>query len=252
MAQRSPQQPRGRRSEIMGRQRGGRPWYPEEGEGRTQTGVKREGARHTRQRRGASAKQQTSASVEENHHASSCTFPAEYVAGVALAVVALWLWGRRGRAGLGARSIAVFGPMTGPYAATGKQIWTGAKQCGDEINAAGGVLGTQLELVQTDDEGDPGKGTLAAQKITDDLGRGGAGLAQQLRRHPDLGHFRAAEPGDDLRRGHQPGPHGAGALQRLPHRSRRRLPGTRTVSLPEKTSARPRSLSSTRAPSRPC
>jgi branched-chain amino acid transport system substrate-binding protein len=64
--------------------------------------------------------------------------------------------------------IAVFGPMTGLYAATGKQIWTGAKQCGDEINAAGGVLGTQLELIQTDDEGDPGKGTLAAQKVADD------------------------------------------------------------------------------------
>jgi len=64
--------------------------------------------------------------------------------------------------------VAVFGPMTGPYAATGKQIWTGAKQCGDEINAAGGVAGAQLELVQTDDEGDPGKGTLAAQKIADD------------------------------------------------------------------------------------
>ncbi len=64
--------------------------------------------------------------------------------------------------------IAVFGPMTGLYAATGKQIWTGAKQCGDEINAAGGILGAQLELVQTDDEGDPGKGTLAAQKMADD------------------------------------------------------------------------------------
>src|SRR4051812_13317088 len=64
--------------------------------------------------------------------------------------------------------VAIFGPMTGPYAATGKQIWTGAKQCSDEINAAGGVAGAQLELVQTDDEGDPGKGTLAAQKIADD------------------------------------------------------------------------------------
>ena len=64
--------------------------------------------------------------------------------------------------------IAIFGPMTGPYAATGKQIWNGAKQCGDEINAAGGVLGAQLELIQTDDEGDPGKGTLAAQKVADD------------------------------------------------------------------------------------
>lgn len=64
--------------------------------------------------------------------------------------------------------VAVFGPMTGLYAATGKQIWTGAKQCGDGINAAGGLLGAQLELIQTDDEGDPGKGALAAQKVADD------------------------------------------------------------------------------------
>ena len=92
------------------------------------------------------------------------------VAGVALAVVGFVASGADTLAQVqGPVRIAVFGPMTGPYAATGKQIWTGAKQCGDEINAAGGVLGTQLELVQTDDEGDPGKGTLAAQKIADDL-----------------------------------------------------------------------------------
>lgn len=64
--------------------------------------------------------------------------------------------------------IAVFGPMTGPYAAIGKQIWTGAKLAGDNINAAGGVLGMKLDLVQTDDQGDPGPGTLAAQKVADD------------------------------------------------------------------------------------
>ena len=91
------------------------------------------------------------------------------VAGVALAVVSFVASGPGTLAQVsGPVRIAVFGPMTGPYAATGKQIWTGAKQCGDEINAAGGVLGAQLELVQTDDEGDPGKGTLAAQKIADD------------------------------------------------------------------------------------
>jgi branched-chain amino acid transport system substrate-binding protein len=90
------------------------------------------------------------------------------VAGVALAIASFVASGSGALAKDPVR-IAVFGPMTGLYAATGKQIWTGAKQCGDEINAAGGVLGTQLELVQTDDEGDPGKGTLAAQKVADDL-----------------------------------------------------------------------------------
>lgn len=64
--------------------------------------------------------------------------------------------------------VAVFGPMTGIYAATGKQIWTGAKLAADDINAAGGVLGMKLEVVQTDDQGDPGAGTLAAQKVADD------------------------------------------------------------------------------------
>jgi ABC-type branched-subunit amino acid transport system substrate-binding protein len=97
-------------------------------------------------------------------------------AGVALAVTSALTWGsttlaqdtNTGSAISGPVRIAVFGPMTGLYAATGKQIWTGAKQCGDEINGAGGILGAQLELVQTDDEGDPGKGTLAAQKVADD------------------------------------------------------------------------------------
>jgi branched-chain amino acid transport system substrate-binding protein len=89
------------------------------------------------------------------------------VAGAALTIGSLVALGSGALAADPVR-IAVFGPMTGPYAATGKQIWTGAKQCGDEINAAGGVLGTQLDLVQTDDEGDPGKGTLAAQKVADD------------------------------------------------------------------------------------
>jgi branched-chain amino acid transport system substrate-binding protein len=90
------------------------------------------------------------------------------VAGVALAIASFVASGS-GTLAKDPLRIAVFGPMTGLYAATGKQIWTGAKQCGDEINAAGGVLGKQLELVQTDDEGDPGKGTLAAQKVADDL-----------------------------------------------------------------------------------
>jgi branched-chain amino acid transport system substrate-binding protein len=96
------------------------------------------------------------------HHLHSTTV------GVAVAIASL-LASAFGTLAAGAPvRIAIFGPMTGPYAATGKQIWTGAKQCGDEINAAGGVLGTQLELIQTDDEGDPGKGTLAAQKVADD------------------------------------------------------------------------------------
>lgn len=67
-------------------------------------------------------------------------------------MVATACGGSSGTTSSGSIRIAVFGPMTGIYAATGKQIWTGAKLAGDDINAAGGVLGMKLELVQTDDQ----------------------------------------------------------------------------------------------------
>ncbi len=92
----------------------------------------------------------------------------------ALSMVATACGGSSGTTPSGSIRIAVFGPMTGTYAATGKQIWTGAKLAGDDINAAGGVLGMKLELVQTDDQGDPGPGTLAAQKVADDTTMVGA------------------------------------------------------------------------------
>jgi branched-chain amino acid transport system substrate-binding protein len=43
-------------------------------------------------------------------------------------------------------------PMTGPGATTGQLLHLGAKLAVDQINAAGGVLGRQIELVEEDDQ----------------------------------------------------------------------------------------------------
>ena len=51
--------------------------------------------------------------------------------------------------------VAVAGPMTGEYASGGDQFRKGAEQAVKDINAAGGVLGQQLDLVVGDDVCDP-------------------------------------------------------------------------------------------------
>jgi branched-chain amino acid transport system substrate-binding protein len=51
--------------------------------------------------------------------------------------------------------IAAVGPMTGAEAAFGEQFRRGAEKAVADINAAGGVLGKQLELVVGDDACDP-------------------------------------------------------------------------------------------------
>ena len=51
--------------------------------------------------------------------------------------------------------IGVISPNTGTLAAYGTGIVTGAQLAAEEINAAGGILGRQIELVITDDQGDP-------------------------------------------------------------------------------------------------
>ena len=54
--------------------------------------------------------------------------------------------------------IAVAGPMTGPDAAFGDQFKTGAELAVADINASGGVLGEQLELMVYDDACEPKTG----------------------------------------------------------------------------------------------
>lgn len=51
--------------------------------------------------------------------------------------------------------IGMIAPMTGNNAAYGNSMLEGVQLTIDEINAAGGVLGKQIELVSADDRGDP-------------------------------------------------------------------------------------------------
>ncbi len=65
--------------------------------------------------------------------------------------------------------IGVAGPMTGSDAAFGTQLKMGAKQAVADINAAGGVLGQQIELIEGDDAGEPRQGVSIANNF---LGEG--------------------------------------------------------------------------------
>jgi branched-chain amino acid transport system substrate-binding protein len=62
------------------------------------------------------------------------------------------------------------GPLTGPIAHLGKDNENGARLAVEEANAAGIMIGGQavrFEMVSEDDEGNPQKGTVVAQKIVD-------------------------------------------------------------------------------------
>ena len=66
--------------------------------------------------------------------------------------------------------IACAGPMTGSNAAAGDQMKTGATQAVADLNARGGVLGRQLQLLVEDDACDPRQAvsvatTLAGQRV---------------------------------------------------------------------------------------
>lgn len=59
------------------------------------------------------------------------------------------------------------GPLTGPTASYGISVNQGAQVAVDEINAAGGVLGMQIELFFQDDESDPETAMSAYNKLMD-------------------------------------------------------------------------------------
>jgi branched-chain amino acid transport system substrate-binding protein len=58
-------------------------------------------------------------------------------------------------------------PLSGPYANAGVDILNAAKLAADDINAAGGVLGKQIEILGEDDACDAQQGVQAAQKLVD-------------------------------------------------------------------------------------
>lgn len=61
--------------------------------------------------------------------------------------------------------IGIGGPITGPNAAFGAQLVTGAQQAIADINAAGGILGQTVEGVPGDDASDPKQGVSVANKF---------------------------------------------------------------------------------------
>lgn len=64
--------------------------------------------------------------------------------------------------------IAVAGSMTGDYTVYGETSYRGAEMAAEEINANGGVLGRQIELVKMDDKASPQEAASVAQKIVSD------------------------------------------------------------------------------------
>lgn len=68
----------------------------------------------------------------------------------------------------GTISFAVVGPLTGTQADFGKHALWGAQVAADEINAAGGILGKQVEIKSYDDENVAEKAAAAAELIVSD------------------------------------------------------------------------------------
>lgn len=62
-------------------------------------------------------------------------------------------------------TIATAGPMTGQYASFGQQMKAGATMAVKDINAAGGVLGQQLQLEVGDDACDPKQAVAVANQM---------------------------------------------------------------------------------------
>ena len=64
--------------------------------------------------------------------------------------------------------IGVAGPMTGKDAWFGEQMQRGTALAVADINAAGGVLGEQVQLITVDDFCDPEQAVAAAWKLVSD------------------------------------------------------------------------------------
>lgn len=78
--------------------------------------------------------------------------------------------GRLSGDGLSAQAdivIGVAGPFTGPNATYGDQYWHGATQAAEDINAAGGINGEKIKLVQGDDACEPKQAVAVANRLVD-------------------------------------------------------------------------------------
>jgi branched-chain amino acid transport system substrate-binding protein len=62
--------------------------------------------------------------------------------------------------------IGMIAPLTGSWASEGQEMKRNGELLAAELNARGGLLGKQVELVVEDDGGDPRTASLAAQRLT--------------------------------------------------------------------------------------
>ena len=61
--------------------------------------------------------------------------------------------------------VGLVAALSGQSAKSGEAITRGLTIAIDEINASGGILGRQVELLRRDDESNPNKGLLAAREL---------------------------------------------------------------------------------------
>lgn len=64
-------------------------------------------------------------------------------------------------------TVGVAGPFSGPNATYGDQYWRGASQAAADINAAGGINGEKITLVQGDDACEPKQAVAVANRLVD-------------------------------------------------------------------------------------
>lgn len=64
--------------------------------------------------------------------------------------------------------IAIVGPFSGPSAETAERVGSAVRIAVEEANEAGGLFGKSIEIVIGDDEAQPEKSTIVAQRLIDD------------------------------------------------------------------------------------
>ena len=76
--------------------------------------------------------------------------------------------------------IGLSSPLTGPAATAAEWEKWGVDLAVEEINAAGGVLGRKIEIMQLDNKCNPSEGVNVANKLVEAKVDGDRGLALQL------------------------------------------------------------------------
>jgi branched-chain amino acid transport system substrate-binding protein len=65
----------------------------------------------------------------------------------------------------GVIKVGVYGDLTGQTSSFGQSTRNGSQMAADEINAAGGINGRQVQLILEDDQGEPGKAATVVGKL---------------------------------------------------------------------------------------